>query len=99
VIGAGDIAHGDLLKVPLTTVGWAKEELGRRAAELIFDQIGGREEVTFRRVIIPPHLVIRESSGARVHVGNQSLASRDSLSGEGNGNRPARTDPKAKRPR
>jgi LacI family transcriptional regulator, galactose operon repressor len=66
VVGAGDIAHGDLLRVPLTTVGWAKEELGRRAAELILEQISGREELAFRRVIIPPHIVVRESCGARL---------------------------------
>lgn len=64
VVGAGDIAHGDLLRVPLTTVGWAKEELGRRAAELIFEQLTARDELAFRRVIIPPHLVVRESCGA-----------------------------------
>jgi LacI family transcriptional regulator len=64
VIGAGDIAHGDLLRVPLTTVGWSKEDLGRRAAELIFEQIGAREEVAFKRIVIPPHLVVRESCGA-----------------------------------
>lgn len=64
VVGAGDIAHGDLLRVPLTTVGWAKEELGRRAAELIFEQLTAREELAFRRVIIPPYMVVRESCGA-----------------------------------
>ena len=64
VVGAGDIAHGDLLRVPLTTVGWAKEELGRRAAELIFEQLTAREELAFRRIIVPPHLVVRESCGA-----------------------------------
>lgn len=63
VVGAGDIAHGDLLRVPLTTVGWSKEELGKRAAELIFDQIAGRGEGSFRRVIIPPHMVVRASCG------------------------------------
>jgi len=63
VVGAGDIAHGDLLRVPLTTVGWSKEDLGRRAAELIFDQIGGRENGTFRRIVIPPRLVVRDSCG------------------------------------
>jgi LacI family transcriptional regulator len=63
VVGAGDIAHGDLLRVPLTTVGWSKEELGKRAAELIFDQIDGESEGTFRRVIIPPHMVVRASCG------------------------------------
>src|SRR5262245_46455095 len=64
VVGAGDIAHGDLLRVPLTTVGWSKEELGRRAAELIFDQIGGRGDEAFKRIIIPPRLVVRASCGA-----------------------------------
>ncbi|HSL22458.1 MAG TPA: LacI family DNA-binding transcriptional regulator [Vicinamibacterales bacterium] len=64
VVGAGDIAHGDLLRVPLTTVSWSKEELGRRAAELIVDQIASRAAAPFQRVVIPPRLVIRESSGA-----------------------------------
>jgi LacI family transcriptional regulator len=68
VVGAGDIAHGDLLRVPLTTVGWSKEDLGRRAADLIFEQIAGRDEVTFRRVVIPPHLVVRESCGGGKRV-------------------------------
>jgi LacI family transcriptional regulator len=64
VVGAGDIAHGDLLRVPLTTVAWAKEELGRRAAELIFDQIGGHSNGTFRRIVMPPRLLTRDSCGA-----------------------------------
>ena len=64
VIGAGDIAHGGLLRVPLTTIGWAKEELGRRAAELLFEQIGGQEEVVFRRVVVPPRVIVRGSCGA-----------------------------------
>jgi LacI family transcriptional regulator, galactose operon repressor len=62
VIGAGDIAHGDLLRVPLTTIGWSKEELGRRAAELIIDQLAGRDDGTVRRVIVPPRLVRRASA-------------------------------------
>jgi LacI family transcriptional regulator len=62
VIGAGDIAHGDLLRVPLTTIGWSKEEQGRRAAELIIDQIAGRDDGTVRRVIIPPRLLVRSSA-------------------------------------
>jgi LacI family transcriptional regulator len=61
VIGAGDIAHADLLRVPLTTIGWSKEELGRRAAELIIDQLAGRDDGTVRRVIIPPRLLVRSS--------------------------------------
>jgi LacI family transcriptional regulator len=64
VVGAGDVAYGDLLRVPLTTVGWSKEEQGRQAAELILDQIGPHPTGPFRRVIIPPRLVVRASCGA-----------------------------------
>lgn len=62
IVGAGDIAHGDLLRVPLTTVGWSKEALGRQAAELLLDQIGPHPGGPFRRVVIPPRLVVRASS-------------------------------------
>jgi LacI family transcriptional regulator len=64
VVGAGDVWHGDMLRVPLTTVGWSKEELGRRAAELILDQIGPHPEGPFRRVVVAPRLVVRKSCGA-----------------------------------
>jgi LacI family transcriptional regulator len=66
VVGAGDVAHGDLLKVPLTTVAWSKEELGRRAAQLLLDQIDAHPSGPFQRVVIPPTLVVRESSGKPV---------------------------------
>lgn len=64
VVGAGDVWHADLLRVPLTTVGWSKEDLGARAAELILDQIGPHPEGPFHRIVVPPRLVVRESSGA-----------------------------------
>jgi LacI family transcriptional regulator len=63
IVGAGDIAHGDMLKVPLTTVSWSRSELGRRAAELILDQIEHHPSGPFERVIVPPRLVQRESTG------------------------------------
>jgi LacI family transcriptional regulator len=65
VVGAGDVAYGDMLKVPLTTVSWSKEELGRRAAQLIFDQIDSHPVGPFERVVVPPRLVVRASSIAR----------------------------------
>jgi LacI family transcriptional regulator len=64
VVGAGDIALGDLLRVPLTTVSWSREEQGKRAGELILDRIEAEGANKFRRVIVPPHLVARRSSGA-----------------------------------
>ena len=63
VVGAGDVAYSDLIRVPLTTVRWSKRDVGRRAAELILDQIGAAcEKVRPRRVIIPPELVVRASA-------------------------------------
>ena len=61
VVGAGDVAYSDLIRVPLTTVRWSKRDLGRQAAELILDQIGAAD-VAPRRVIIPPEIVIRASA-------------------------------------
>jgi LacI family transcriptional regulator len=66
VVGAGDVAHGDLLRVPLSTVTWSKEEVGRRAAELLLRQIGSAAAGPFERIIVPPTLVARASSGGAV---------------------------------
>ena len=64
VAGVGDIALGDLLKVPLTTVSWSRKDQGFNAAELLLNGLDSDEKDAPRRVIIPPHLVPRESSGA-----------------------------------
>jgi len=65
IVGAGDIALGDLLRVPLTTVSWSREEQGRTAAELLLDRIEAGPDVPARarRVVIPPRIVVRRSSG------------------------------------
>jgi LacI family transcriptional regulator len=65
VVGVGDIALADLLKVPLTTVSWSRTELGRKAAELLLNPLDQKNgDAPIRRVIIPPHLQVRESCGA-----------------------------------
>ena len=63
VVGVGDIALGDLLKVPLTTVSWSRKDQGLNAAELLLNGLDSDEKDAPRRVIIPPRLVARESSG------------------------------------
>jgi LacI family transcriptional regulator, galactose operon repressor len=89
VAGAGDVAYGDLLRVPLTTVGWSKDELGRQAAELILDQIGPHPTGPFRRIVIPPRLVVRASSGAPApRDGGRPTRPRGGQNG--NGHRPGR---------
>jgi LacI family transcriptional regulator len=67
VIGAGDIAMGDMLRVPLSTVSWSREEQGRAAAQLLLDRIGGTALDPRRpqRIIIPPRLIVRRSSGGK----------------------------------
>jgi LacI family transcriptional regulator len=62
VVGVGDIALGDLLRVPLTTVGWSRRDQGRHAAELLLGSLEGDVDRP-QRVVIPPRLIIRESSG------------------------------------
>ena len=62
VAGVGDIALGDLLKVPLTTVSWSRKDQGLNAAEMLLNGLDGDRKDTPRRVVIPPHLVVRESS-------------------------------------
>jgi LacI family transcriptional regulator len=64
VVGAGDIALGDLLRVPLTTVSWSRKDQGANAAELLLSGLDGGEKDPPRRIVIPPHLIPRESSGS-----------------------------------
>jgi LacI family transcriptional regulator len=63
VVGVGDIALGDMLRVPLTTVSWSRKDQGLNAAELLLNGLDNEDGDVPQRVIIPPQLVIRESSG------------------------------------
>ena len=62
VVGVGDIALGDMLKVPLTTVSWSRKDQGFNAAELLLNGLESDAKGAPRRVIIPPRLVARQSS-------------------------------------
>jgi len=64
VVGVGDIALGDLLRVPLTTVGWSRTDQGRHAAELMLNSLDEDNDAEPQRIIIPPRLIARASSGA-----------------------------------
>src|SRR5438128_12435558 len=61
LVGVGDIALGDMLRVPLTTVSWSRQEQGQQAAQLLLGRLDDLDSDTPRRVIIPPRLVVRES--------------------------------------
>jgi len=51
------------LRVPLTTVGWSRRDQGRHAAELLLNGLDLKSDPP-QRIIIPPRLTVRESSGA-----------------------------------
>lgn len=63
VVGAGNIQYSDMLRVPLTTVGWPTSELGRRAATLLIAQIEAESPSAPGRAVLEPHLIVRHSSG------------------------------------
>ena len=63
IVGAGDIALGDLLRVPLSTVSWSRDQQGKEAARLMLDRIGPDPSEKFRSIVIPPQLIVRRSSG------------------------------------
>jgi DNA-binding LacI/PurR family transcriptional regulator len=60
-----------MLRVPLTTVSWSREDQGKAAAELLLERIEGdpRAPSPPKRVVIPPRLVVRRSS--RRHDGTK----------------------------
>jgi LacI family transcriptional regulator len=74
IIGYDDVAYAASAAVPLSSIRQPREALGRRAAELLFDEIeesnnGGRHE--HQAVRFNPELVVRRSSAARVKAGQR----------------------------
>lgn len=63
VTGYDDSYLAASCRVPLTTVTHPQEHLGQMAAELLLQLIRDREHVTSTQILIPPELVVRESSG------------------------------------
>lgn len=62
-VGAGSIHYGDMLRVPLTTVAWSTAAMGQAAAELLLELVKDKAKARKpRRIVIPPELVVRQSS-------------------------------------
>jgi LacI family transcriptional regulator len=64
IVGYDDIDFAAAAAVPLTSVRRPRVELGRRAAELLLDEAGGRAHA-HEQPVFEPTLVVRESSMAR----------------------------------
>ena len=63
LVGYDDIDFAANWIVPLTTARQPTREMGRLAAQLLFEHAAGREH-THRRIVLRPELVVRRSSGA-----------------------------------
>jgi LacI family transcriptional regulator len=62
VVGFDNLRLVEHLPVPLTTVDQPKQEMGRRAAELLFERMEAGPSLPVRREVFQPHLIIRDSS-------------------------------------
>jgi len=63
VVGAGNIQYSDRVAVPLSTIDQGTCTMGERAAELLIERIGAKSTPLPKRILIPPRLVERESTG------------------------------------
>jgi LacI family transcriptional regulator len=65
IVGFDDIDFAAYTIPPLTTISQGGVEMGRVAAELLFDMIdNGRDKANVDDVILEPKLVVRGSTGA-----------------------------------
>ena len=65
VVGAGNVHYSDLLRIPLSTVDQSSSRIGESAAELLAHCIEAKKPLAAKRILIPPKLVVRESSRRR----------------------------------
>jgi DNA-binding LacI/PurR family transcriptional regulator len=65
LVGYDDIDYAVAASVPLSSVRQPREQLGRRAAELLFDEVDLGAAHRHRQVVFEPELVVRESSSMR----------------------------------
>jgi LacI family transcriptional regulator len=64
VVGMDDIELAALTTPPLTTIRIAKEDMGRRAAQMLLDLVHGND-VSPTMVVLPNELVVRGTTGGR----------------------------------
>ncbi len=62
VVGYDDIVSSAYLAPPLTTVKFPKEEMGRRAAEIILQLAQHQQPIWLQTIMLPAELVVRTST-------------------------------------
>jgi LacI family transcriptional regulator len=63
LIGASNLLHMDLLRVPLSSIDQSTALIGNRAANLLLRRMGTGPKPRPTIVLVPPKLVVRDSSG------------------------------------
>lgn len=74
LVGFDDIALAAFVEVPLTTVAQPTQEIGETATNLLLNRIESDVRHPPVRVVLPPRLVVRASSGAPTALDGQGLA-------------------------
>lgn len=62
IIGAGNVHYSDLLRVPLSTIDQGAAQIGETAARILVECMGAKTPPPPKCVLIPPRLVVRDSS-------------------------------------
>jgi LacI family transcriptional regulator len=62
LVGYDDITVAEFFEVPLTTVQQPMQEIGRKAAELLFEKIRAGSEHQIQHIILKPRLTVRSST-------------------------------------
>jgi DNA-binding LacI/PurR family transcriptional regulator len=63
VVGFDDIPEAEFFQPPLTTIHQDFGEVGRRSIEVLLRRIGSGDDLGYERVVVPPSLVVRASTG------------------------------------
>uniref|UniRef100_Q02BT8 Transcriptional regulator, LacI family n=1 Tax=Solibacter usitatus (strain Ellin6076) TaxID=234267 RepID=Q02BT8_SOLUE len=62
IVGCGNVAYADFLRVPLTSVDQQSDAIGDRTAHLALALLGSGAEAKAKTVLLEPKLVVRASS-------------------------------------
>jgi LacI family transcriptional regulator len=62
IVGFDDIEFASAAAIPLTSVRLPRRVMGRAATDLLLAEMSGDPEHVHRRIVLPPELVVREST-------------------------------------
>ena len=65
VVGCGNVWNSEFMRVPMTTIDQNCQAIGSEAARLAFRLIKSKQPIKPESILIPPTLVVRESSRRR----------------------------------